>query len=310
MIYNHMPDWLYASKDITSTSKLLMERIFSLSKEGTQEVYIKRAFFAGSLGVSERTLSRCFQELIQLGLIEEISNSNSFDKCKIFVVTKKACSDIPCLTSQNESISDDEVSSQTGQNVPIENDKMSTETGQNVTLNRTKCPKKQDKMSQKAGQNVSSSLDRSIGRIKGRYIYSATQKKDTKKTDKVVYPTNAKDCELLFESYIAKHQREQPVLNQLPLKMEAERFFLYWSEKEWMRGKTQIKSLAGCVATWVGNWLDRNERRYPKTMTPRTLEQEITSYRAYGEEVERFVKEREQQGKTSLTIEDFQVIAG
>ena len=52
MIYNHMPDWLYASKDITSTSKLLMERIFSLSKEGTQEVYIKRAFFAKSLGVS------------------------------------------------------------------------------------------------------------------------------------------------------------------------------------------------------------------------------------------------------------------
>ena len=74
--------------------------------------------------------------------------------------------------------------------------------------------------------------------------------------------------------------------------------------------KNKIKSIAGCVATWVGNWLDRNERRYPKTMTPRTLEQEITSYRAYGEEVERFVKEREQQGKTSLHNRGFQVIAG
>ena len=142
-------------------------------------------------------------------------------------------------------------------------------------------------------------------------IYNTQQKQQSVQAQKTIeYPTSAKDCELLFESYISKYKQEHQALMGLPISMEAEKFFLYWSEKGWKRGKTKIKSLAGCVATWVGNWLDRNERRYPKTMTPRTLEQEITSYRAYGEEVERFVKEREQQGKTSLTIEDFQVIAG
>ena len=141
-------------------------------------------------------------------------------------------------------------------------------------------------------------------------IYSEPQKQlPVSKVIKAIdYPQTAKDCEPLFGSYIAKYQKDHPALMNLPVSMEAEKFFLYWSEKDWKRGKAKIKSLAGCVATWVGNWLDRNERRYPKPLTPKTIEQEIASYQAYGDEFAKFMEKR--QGKTELSFEDFQIVAG
>lgn len=272
MLYSHMPDWIYASKDLSASAKLIMQRIFTLSKDGTQHVYINRTVFAESLGMSGRTLTNVFKELEAMNLIQEVQNSNRWDRTRNFKVTDKACKDLENGTS-------------------IDVEKIATSTAQNL-LSLHQIEIKKDKE----------------GNI---YICDDNKKDSTKaKKDikKVSYPQSSQDCEPLFGSYIAKYQKDHPALLNLPVSMEAEKFFLYWSEKDWKRGKVKIKSLAGCVATWVGNWLDRNERRYPKPLTPKTIEQEIASYQAYGDEFSKFMEKR--QGKTELSFEDFQIVAG
>ncbi len=86
MIYNHAPDWVYAIKTLGSTAKLVFERMFSLSKDGTQPVYIKRQDMADWLGVSLPAITRSFKELANLGLIEEIPSDNKWNNIKNFVI--------------------------------------------------------------------------------------------------------------------------------------------------------------------------------------------------------------------------------
>ncbi len=396
MIFNHMPDWIYASKDLSASAKLLMQRIFTLSKDGTQHVFVKREVFAKCFGMSVRTVSSAFKELVANGLLEEVTSINKWDRTKNFMVTVKACKDenledsissdkekiatstlhglLEEVTSINkwdrtknfmvtvkackdenleDSISSDKekiatstlqnlqdregkncnidvakncknkekIATSTLQNLQdlhqIDNKKekkelyIYSEPGKNCNIDVAKNCKNKEKIATSTLQNLQDlhQIDNKKEK-KELYIYSEPHKQlPVSKVIKTIdYPQTAEDCEPLFESYIAKYQKDHPALMNLPVSMEAEKFFLYWSEKDWKRGKTKIKSLAGCVATWVGNWLDRNERRYPKPLTPKTIEQEIASYQAYGDEFSKFMEKR--QGKTELSFEDFQIVAG
>ena len=297
-----MPDWIYASKDLSASAKLLMQRIFTLSKDGTQHVFVKREVFAKCFGMSVRTVSSAFKELVANGLLEEVTSINKWDRTKNFMVTVKACKD----ENLEDSISSDKekIATSTLQN-------LQDREGKNCNIDVAKNCKNKEKIATSTLQNLQDlhQIDNKKEK-KELYIYSEPHKQlPVSKVIKTIdYPQTAKDCEPLFESYIAKYQKDHPALMNLPVSMEAEKFFLYWSEKDWKRGKAKIKSLAGCVATWVGNWLDRNERRYPKPLTPKTIEQEIASYQAYGDEFAKFMEKR--QGKTELSFEDFQIVAG
>jgi DNA-binding MarR family transcriptional regulator len=91
MIFNHMPAEYYADKKISANAKLVLQRLFTLSKDGTQPVYAQRKFLAKELGISMNTVTNVFRELSQNNYITEIENTNSFDRTRRFSITLKSC---------------------------------------------------------------------------------------------------------------------------------------------------------------------------------------------------------------------------
>lgn len=91
MIFNHMPAEYYADKKISANAKLVLQRLFTLSKDGTQPVYAQRQFLAKELGISMNTVTNVFRELSQNNYITEIENTNSFDRTRRFSITLKSC---------------------------------------------------------------------------------------------------------------------------------------------------------------------------------------------------------------------------
>lgn len=84
MIYNHMPDEYYADKKISASAKLILQRLFTLSKDGTQTVFAQRQKLSEDLGLSLRTVTRSFKELLDNNYIEEVKNKDIFDRTKHF----------------------------------------------------------------------------------------------------------------------------------------------------------------------------------------------------------------------------------
>lgn len=90
MIFNHMPAEYYADKKISANAKLVLQRLFTLSKDGTQPVYAQRKSLAKELGISMNTVTNVFRELSQNNYITEIENTNSFDRTRRFFITLKS----------------------------------------------------------------------------------------------------------------------------------------------------------------------------------------------------------------------------
>ena len=263
MLYSHMPDWIYASKDLSASAKLLMQRIFTLSKDGTQHVYINRTVFAESLGMSGRTLTNVFKELEAMNLIQEVQNSNRWDRTRNFKVTDKSCKDLENGTS----IDVEKIATSTEQNLPYRD-------GKNCHIEIEKNSTPMEKIATSTEQNLLSLHQIEIKKDKEGNIYICDDnKKDStkakKEMKKVSYPESAQECERYFSDYITKYISERPILQNFPLRMEAEKFFNYWGiEKNWKRGRVSIKSVSGCVATWCGNWIDRNQRNFDFSLRP------------------------------------------
>lgn len=221
MIYNHAPDWVYAIKTLGSTAKLVFERMFSLSKDGTQPVYIKRQDMADWLGVSLPAITRSFKELANLGLIEEIPSDNKWNNIKNFVIN---------------------ASDKQTQNVTIDSNK--TLQGSNKTLlsqtqNVTAC----------SNEMLLSSLDRNIERNSENRV-SGTHSNHTPISFNFDYVKSA------FDDCVNELLDEKPYLKQVDLNRSLKR---YWKEKHtkiekgfWKKGeKVTEQSLKDSISSWL-----------------------------------------------------------
>ena len=223
MIYNHAPDWVYAIKTLGSTAKLVFERMFSLSKDGTQPVYIKRQDMADWLGVSLPAITRSFKELANLGLIEEIPSDNKWNNIKNFVIN---------------------ASDKQTQNVTIDSNK--TLQGSNKTLlsqtqNVTAC----------SNEMLLSSLDRNIERNSENRV-SGTHSNHTPISFNFDYVKDA------FDDCVNELLEEYPYLKQVDLNKSLQR---YWYQKHtkiekgyWKKGeKVTEQSLKDSILSWLLN---------------------------------------------------------
>ena len=61
--YNHAPSAIYSLK-LSAMAKLIYERMYSLSKDGSQVIFFKQADFATFFGVSRMTIYRAVNELV------------------------------------------------------------------------------------------------------------------------------------------------------------------------------------------------------------------------------------------------------
>lgn len=221
MIYNHAPDWVYAIKTLGSTAKLVFERMFSLSKDGTQPVYIKRQDMADWLGVSLPAITRSFKELANLGLIEEIPSDNKWNNIKNFVIN---------------------ASDKQAQNVTIDSNK--TLQGSNKTLlsqtqNVTAC----------SNEMLLSSLDRNIERNSENRV-SGTHSNHTPISFNFDYVKST------FDDCVNELLDKYPYLKQVDLNRSLKR---YWKEKHtkiekgyWKKGeKVTEQSLKDSISSWL-----------------------------------------------------------
>lgn len=90
--------------------------------------------------------------------------------------------------------------------------------------------------------------------VQGKEKSSA--KRETNK--KITYPQSKEEVLALFENWRDKHAEIEPRILGVNLALEAEKYFDYWSERNWCRkGKTKIKSLKASIATWLGLALEK-----------------------------------------------------
>lgn len=241
MIYNHAPDWVYAIKTLGSTAKLVFERMFSLSKDGTQPVYIKRQDMADWLGVSLPAITRSFKELANLGLIEEIPSDNKWNNIKNFVIN---------------------ASDRQTQNVTIDSNK--TLQGSNKTLlsqtqNVTAC----------SNEMLLSSLDRNIERNSENRV-SDPHSNHTPISFDFDYVKGA------FDECVNELLDKYPYLKQVDLNRSLKR---YWKEKHtkiekgyWKKGeKVTEQSLKDSISSWL-----MIERKPEQPNTEEDFSQDLT----------------------------------
>ena len=72
--------------------------MYSMSKDCTIEVYVRRQHMADTLGISLPSITKAFKELTELGVIVEVENDNSWNRTKKFKIT---CSDSDCERQSN-----------------------------------------------------------------------------------------------------------------------------------------------------------------------------------------------------------------
>lgn len=240
MIYNHAPDWVYAIKTLGSTAKLVFERMFSLSKDGTQSVYIKRQDMADWLGVSLPAITRSFKELSNLGLIEEIPSDNKWNNIKNFVIN---------------------ASDKQTQNVTIDSNK--TLQGSNKTLlsqtqNVTAC----------SNEMLLSSLDRNIERNSENRV-SGTHSNHTPISFNFDYVKEA------FDESVNELLDKYPYLKQADLKASLDN---YWEHKQekiekgyWKKGeKVTEQNLKKSIRCWL-----RNQKKPEQPNTEEDFSQDL-----------------------------------
>lgn len=248
MIYNHMPEWIYSIKDLSSSSKLIMQRIFTLSKDGNQHVFFKREKFSAELGISLRQISRAFQELVSFGLVEVVKNKNHFDRTKVFRVTEKALNNGKESDEQSSLFSDcqhDNFDLDIMATSSCHNDNFDlAETGKNPSLNGNF----------DLAIMATSSSDRSFSKNReseeGKITHSPSSFSD-------VFSVQT------AEEILSKTSDELNVsLSESKLHSEAVKFFDYYSEKNLSIGQLKVKA-----RTWIDNC-----KKYPDFKNKKTYD--------------------------------------
>ena len=73
----------------------------------------------------------------------------------------------------------------------------------------------------------------------------------------VEYPKNAAEVLKLMQEWSAKHVSVEPRIQGVNIALESEKFFDYWSERNWTNKRGKIKSMNSTVATWLGFAIER-----------------------------------------------------
>lgn len=289
MIYNHMPEWIYSIKDLSSSSKLIMQRIFTLSKDGSQQVFFNRERFSAELGISLRQISRAFQELVSFGLVEVVKNKNHFDRTKVFKVTEKALNNGKESDEQSSSFSD-------CQNGNVDLAIMATSSCHNDNFDIAKSGKNPcHNGNVDLAKMATSSSDRSFSKnresVEGENTHSPSSFSDvfSRETAEKILSSVAEEMNVSLSSE--------------KLHSEAIKFFDYYSEKNLSIGQLKVKA-----RTWIDNCKKYPDFKNKKTYDTAAKEGFIGILR---EECEKEKREQEkgfkpkEQNSNPLLVTDF-----
>lgn len=262
-----IPDEIAHDKRLTWASRLLLSKLYNLTRQGTEEKQVTNKWFM-ALGFTASELRTSWKQLVELGFvskkIDRINGNISTVALVNYPPRDKTAQGTADLTIPSDKTAIGIAKSTIG--VSLKSQEGYSENDNTpiakIALHHTKVITNSN--------NQSNDLSNTI--------YSANTKNDTQK---ISYPQSAEECITLFSDYVQRYSSDAPALLNMPLRMQAETFFDYWNERGWKSQRGAVKSVKGCVATWINNWLSHNQRFTSAKPRLNTFEDHI----AYGQQL-------------------------
>ena len=91
---------------------------------------------------------------------------------------------------------------------------------------------------------------------------NSAKRKERKPRAVIEYPKNAAEVLKLMQAWKEKHVSVEPRIQGVNIALESEKFFEYWSERNWTNKRGKIKSMNSTVATWLGFAIDKVKGNY------------------------------------------------
>ena len=236
-----------SDKRLTWASRLLLSKLYNFTHQGKDEAFVSTDYFK-QMGFSEWDLRNSWALLQKAGYIskriDKINGNKSYVR---YLGTAQE------ITQDDEKKIDTPIEDSSSHHTKVINNSNTT-VDLDISPTASVSPVETAEITQQEETTITA---------------PAVAVKPQSKAKKLTYPKSAQECEAYFLQYIEKYSSERPILKCFPLRMEADKFFNYWAvERAWKRGRVAVKSVSGCVATWCGNWIDRNQRNFENAVKP------------------------------------------
>ncbi len=212
-----MQDWLFEMPELTTSAKLIMMKIVTLTGDGAHPCWLIREQWGKELGLSVKTFTRAIEKLTTLKLIEEVPNPNPWDRKKFFVLTENALAETKPEFIERDILSDSAILSKKSDNLSRRSDNLSTK-------------------SDKKGLSSLDLIDRDIN----------SKKKESKNC--FCQPSN-ESIFSIFEQIREQAIEARPELGRINFKAIALKFISFQNAHQW-KGITE-KNLTAKVTKWT-----------------------------------------------------------
>ena len=234
--YNRAPTVIFSLK-ISAIAKLIYERMYVISKEGTQVIFFKKYEYASFFNVEKKTIIRAVNELIENKLLEVTKPAKKipFDQTKYYLVKEPK---IEQKTAESVDIVHGvEVTPSTVQELPYRECK-------NDTL--TECKNDTIESAEVTPCQSVKVTPCSLDKISKDYI-SKDKVREAKRSASASLSYSFDDIFVLFTQKANELKKDHLAIERMYLPTIAEKFFNFWSKKKF---KFNL-GLDGNITKWL-----------------------------------------------------------
>lgn len=219
--YNRAPTAIFSLK-ISAMAKLIYERMYVISKEGTQVIFFKKYEYASFFNVEKKTIIRAVNELIENKLLEVTKPAKKipFDQTKYYLVKEPK---IEQKTAESvDSVHGVEVTPSTVQELPYRECKNDTLTEcKNDTIESVEVTPCQ------SVKVTPCSLDKN-----SKDYISKDKVREAKRSASASLSYSFDDIFVLFTQKANELKKDHLAIERMYLPTIAEKFFNFWSKKK------------------------------------------------------------------------------
>lgn len=234
--YNRAPTAIFSLK-ISAMAKLIYERMYVISKEGTQVIFFKKYEYASFFNVEKKTIIRAVNELIENRLLEVTKPAKRipFDQTKYYLVKEPK---IEQKTAESvDSVHGVKVTPSTVQLLPYRECKNDTLTEcKNDTIESA------DVTPCQSVKVTPSSLDKN-----SKDYISKDKVREAKRSASASLSYSFDDIFVLFTQKANELKKDHLAIERMYLPTIAEKFFNFWSKKKF---KFNL-GLDGNITKWL-----------------------------------------------------------
>lgn len=267
--YNRAPTAIFSLK-ISAMAKLIYERMYVISKEGTQVIFFKQVDYSEFFNVSRMTIFRAVNELLECKLLElaEPAKKVPFDQTKYYKINEPKITPTtePKNSTQNEQKTAKTVDTvQCTEIVQSNVQQLDNRMSNNCTLSMYNSDTLEctTPVHCQCTTSVHSSLDK-----KSKDYISKDKVREAKRSASASLSYSFDDIFSLFTQKANELKKDHLAIERMYLPTIAEKFFNFWSKKKF---KFNL-GLDGNITKWL---LDECEHIESNLLRDTTSEEEL-----------------------------------